>query len=441
MLDLERQKLAALKVLIRELAADIRADLAVELWDGDVIPLAPGGPVDARIRIASSDAVRQVIRAPSLATLFSLYGSGDIDLVGISPMDAASRYDHIRMVEAARRLGKARLARALWPFLVGRSRAIADDAAFGQTEGRVFSQDRDDKAMISFHYDVSNAFYALFLDPEMVYSSAYFLTPETSLADAQLEKLDRICRKLALKPGEHILDIGCGWGALACHAARNYGVTVHGVTLSVEQHAYCQDKITRLGLEDKVRVEVADYRTIRAPEGGFDKIVQIEMFEHLGFENHDLHFETVRRMLAPRGIYLHQASARRATKDLSRFRWSSPYMNFITRYIFPGGELDHIGMTVTNLERHNFEVHDVEAMREHFALTTERWSRNLWDRRGEAEALIGRARSRMWLLYLTLFARGFHRGAVVVFQTVASKRRAGPSAMPLARADLYAGRE
>jgi cyclopropane-fatty-acyl-phospholipid synthase len=437
MFDLERQQLQAMRSLIRMLAAELDANASVKLWNGEVLPLGTSVTSDIELRIASPDVVRSLVRDPSIATLFGLYGSGQIDILGASPYEASASYDHMNAVKVFRKLNKLKLAQVMWPFLLKAGTGAADQTAFGGTQGKVFGKDRDDQAMIRFHYDVSNDFYALFLDREMVYSSAYFRDRDATLDEAQQLKLDRICRKLDLKPGETLLDIGCGWGSLLCHAVRHYGVKAHGVTLSREQHAYCTTKIAALGLEGRATVEIADYREIRSPDGGFSKIAQIEMFEHLGFENHDLHFETVRRLLAPRGLYLHQASVRRATKDISRFRWMTVYMDFITRYIFPGGELDYIGLTATNLERHNFEIHDIEAMREHFALTTAEWARRLWNRRDEAEALAGRERARIWLLYFTLFARGFERGAVQVFQTLASKRRAGPSALPLARADLY----
>ncbi len=161
------------------------------------------------------------------------------------------------------------------------------------------------------------------------------------------------------------------------------------------------------------------------------------MFEHLGIDNHDQHFKDVHRLLRPRGLYLHQASTRRATKDLSKFRKMTPYQQVITTYIFPGGELDHIGMTVTNLERLGFEVHDVEGWREHFQKTCRIWAERLYERREEATAEIGWPRTRLWLLYFTLFSMAFERGTTNVFQTLASKRRTGLSGLPWTRHDLY----
>lgn len=185
-----------------------------------------------------------------------------------------------------------------------------------------------------------------------------------------------------------------------------------------------------------MRVELRDYRSIEGAER-YDKISQIEMFEHLGLDNHETHFLAIRKLLKPRGLYLHQASTRRATRNLAQFRKKTQYMEMITRYIFPGGELDHIGLSTTNLERLGFEVHDVENMREHFALTVQEWERRLAARRAEAVAQVGEQKYRLWQLYFALCGLAFERGPILVYQTLASKRRSGLSGLPLARADLY----
>ena len=208
------------------------------------------------------------------------------------------------------------------------------------------------------------------------------------------------------------------------------------MTLSQQQFDFCQEKIRRLGLSDRVTVELRDYRTLDGPES-FDKIAQIEMFEHLGIDNHDAHFELMHKLLRPRGLYLHQASTRRPTRDLRKFRKPTAYQKVITRFIFPGGELDYIGMTVTNLERHAFEVHDVENWREHFQRTLEIWTARLQENREAAEREIGPTKTRLWLLYFSLFAIAFQRNTCFVFQTLASKRQPGPSGVPMSRADLY----
>jgi cyclopropane-fatty-acyl-phospholipid synthase len=255
------------------------------------------------------------------------------------------------------------------------------------------------------------------------------------LDEAQRVKLDRICKKLRLQPGDQLLDVGCGWGGLLLHAAQAYGAHGHGVTLSKAQFDYATTKVAEMGLGDRVRIELRDYRSIEAPES-YDKVAQVGMFEHVGLDNHDRHFEHVRNLLRPRGLYLHHAITRRATPDISRFRRLTGYQKLISQFIFPGGELDYIGLTVTNLERHGFEVHDVEAMREHYQLTLEHWLERLYQNREIAASEVGETKTRLWLLFFALFARAFERGTVGIFQTLASKRRAGASGLALARGDL-----
>lgn len=425
--------------LIKSIAPKLDADLSVELWNGDILPLGVGARDDIRLLIRKADVVRRLLLKPKLMTVFELYATGDIDLVGGSPLEAVRRWDHLKALEVARGLSKTSVAKALAPFLFSLkdSGTLTSREAFEtDTIQKKPEEGRDDKELIQFHYDVSNDFYALFLDPEMVYSSAYFQEDDTSLEEAQVKKLDMICKRLRLKEGEKLLDIGCGWGALMAHAVVNYGVHAHGVTLSQAQFDFITEKFKKLGITDKVKLELRDYRDIKEDES-YDKISQIEMFEHLGIDNHDQHFKDVHRLLKPRGLYLHQASTRRATKDLSKFRKQTPYQQVITTFIFPGGELDHIGMTVTNLERLGFEVHDVEGWREHFQKTCRIWAERLYERRAEAIAEIGWPRTRLWLLYFALFSMAFERGTTNVFQTLASKRRVGPSGLPWTRHDLY----
>jgi cyclopropane-fatty-acyl-phospholipid synthase len=428
---------AAARAVVSHIAEHLQADLSVQLWDGSVLPLGRGARDDIRIVISSPKAIRRLLFKPGLMTIFELYGAGEITISGGTPLEAVRRWDHLTALALPRKVNKLFLARQALPFLFGGSDVSLGSAAWDSNVAARPEAGRSDMDLIQFHYDVSNRFYGFFLDPEMVYSSAYFETPETSLEDAQIAKLDMICKRLRLKPGEELFDLGAGWGGLICHAARHYGVKALGCTLSQEQFDFTTAKIKSLGLEGQVEIRLADYRTVRDEER-FDAIAQIEMFEHLGIDNHDQHFEDMRRLLKPRGRYLHQASVRRAPVDLSSFRKPTPYQNVITRFIFPGGELDHIGMTVTNLERHGFEVHDVENWREHFQLTLEHWTARLAAHEAEAIAEIGEARTRLWLLYFSLFAMGFERGTCLVFQTLATKRRVGPSGLPFTRRDLYA---
>ncbi|MNQ76800.1 Cyclopropane-fatty-acyl-phospholipid synthase [compost metagenome] len=432
----DRRVIAARRI-VGHIAEHLKADLSLRLWNGEVLPLGPDARDDIQVVIARPSAVRRIILKPTLMTLFELFASGDLKVEGGSPLEAADRWDHGRAVHLTRSLDRWLVAREALPFLLGRGEGEVERLpAWDATGDDGVGQDRSgrrDQDFIQFHYDVGNDFYGLFLDPEMVYSSAYFTSHDATLEAAQQEKLDRICRKLRLKPGQRMLDVGCGWGGLSCWAASKYGVHVHGVTLSQAQLDFARAKVERLGLSDRVTLELKDYREVD-DRGAYDAIAQVEMFEHAGFANHERHFEQMRRLLKPGGLYFHQASVRRGGKGELR---PTPTTKVITRFIFPGGELDTIGMTVTNLGRLGFETLDVEDMREHFELSLREWTRRLYERRADAYRLAGEARTRLWLIYFALFAKGFERGAVQVYQTVAQKRRAGPSGLPLDRASLY----
>lgn len=430
------RRIIAARRIVGHIAQHLQADLSLRLWNGEVLPLGPGARDDIQIVVTRPSAVRRLILKPGLMTLFELIAVGDLKVEGGSPLDAADRWDHGRAVHLKRAIDRWLVAREALPFLLGGRDDVEALPAWDATGDDGVGRDRSgrrDQDFIQFHYDVGNDFYGLFLDPEMVYSSAYFTHHDATLEAAQREKLDRICRKLRLKPGQRLLDVGCGWGGLSCWAASKYGVHVHGVTLSQAQLDFARAKVERMGLSDKVTLELKDYREVDAA-GAYDAIAQVEMFEHAGFANHERHFEQMRRLLKPGGLYFHQASVRRGGKDRLR---PTPTTRVITRFIFPGGELDTIGMTVTNLGRLGFETLDVEDMREHFELSLREWTRRLYDRREAAYGLAGEARTRLWLVYFALFAKGFERGAVQVYQTVAQKRRAGPSGLPLDRASLY----
>lgn len=436
----ETARLREIRALVSEISPVLQADLSLELWTGEVLPLGPGARDDVRIVVRSPSAVQRLLRKPRLMTIFELYAEEEVDITGASPLEATNRWDHTKALKAGRLFSKARLARAALPFLFGGAAKASDLPDFTASVSHEYAKGRDDKELIQFHYDVSNEFYGLFLDPEMVYSSAYFPTADATLAEAQRNKLDRICRKLQLKPDEKLLDIGSGWGGLICHAAKHFGVTAQGVTLSERQLEFCNAKIAREGLGDRVKVELRDYRTLEGKQQ-FDAIAQIEMFEHVGLDNHDRHFIHMKSLMNAGGRYLHQASVRRAILDVSKFRKETPYMGIIRRFIFPGGEMDHIGMTATNLERHGFEIHDIEPMRMHFHLTLKHWVDNLWANREEASRIAGWPRTRLWLLYLSMCCKSFERGVINVFQTVATKRVNGPSLLPLTRAEWFARTE
>ena len=282
---------------------------------------------------------------------------------------------------------------------------------------------------------MSNEFYRLFLDPEMVYTCAYFRPTGTTISRRRrADKLDMICRKLRLKPGERLLDIGCGWGALICHAAQHYGVPATGVTLAEEQAELAREKVARLGPAGSGRVILQDFTQM---EGEFDKISSIGMFEHVGIANYPTYFRDRPPAAEARAACTCITHRPPAKRDDEAFGEACREYTALTRYIFPGGELDHLGMSIANLERYGFEVHDVEAWREHYQRTCRAVVRPVPARMPEAEAEIGSVKTRLWLAYLAGCSLAFQRNTVGIFQTLASKRVKGRAELPPTRADLY----
>ncbi len=276
------------------------------------------------------------------------------------------------------------------------------------------------------HYDVSNRFYELLLGPSLVYSCAYFASPDDSLETAQERKLELICRKLRLQPGERLLDIGCGWGSLVIHAAAHHGVRALGVTLSEPQAELANRRIEAAGLSDRAEVRVLDYREIE--EQPFDKIASVGMYEHVGRSQIDTYVDAVRRLLRPGGLFLNHGITRLHAAP-------SRGPTFIGRYVFPDGELHPVNDIIGALEAGGFEIRDVESLREHYALTLRRWVANLAAGRDEAVAEVGSERERVWRLYMLGSAQGFEGGEIGVYQTLAALDGAA-HALPLDRADL-----
>ncbi len=315
-------------------------------------------------------------------------------------------------------------------------RPPAPPASQARVRGRLHSQDRDRDA-ISHHYDVSNAFYALWLDARMVYSCAYFRQDADSLEQAQVQKLDHICTKLRLAPGERFLDVGCGWGALAIHAAKEYGVDATGITLSKNQHALAVERIRAAGLEGRCRVLLQDYRD-HPGEGIYDKVASVGMFEHVGLRHFGEYFGAIRRLLKERGLFLNHGITSSDAQDRTVGLGAG---EFIDRYVFPKGELAHLGRVVKEMGRQDFEIADVESLRPHYARTLSRWSDNFEARYGDAVREADERTARIWRLYLAGCAHAFERGWINVYQVLAAKQcEPGPTALPLTRDWMYTGR-
>jgi len=321
-------------------------------------------------------------------------------------------------------------------------------------QGKLHSRERDIQA-IRFHYNVSNEFYALWLDRLMQYSCGYFPTATEDLDTAQAKKIEYICHKLRLKPGEKLLDIGCGWGGLAITAAQNYGVNVLGVTLSDKQASYAQKRAASLGLDDQVHIEMRDYRDLERES--FDKIISVGMFEHVGLTHLPEYFAQVHRLLKPGGLFLNHGISRTAqASDLTHLKGLNgdhctprPVQSYFERkvlgigsfsqhYIFPDGELVPVSEANLIAEAAGFEVRDVENLREHYALTLRNWVSRLEAHQTEASALVGEPVYRTWRLYMSFCAVQFEAGQIAVNQTLLAKPANGRVPLPMSRADLYA---
>ncbi|MFA7761065.1 class I SAM-dependent methyltransferase [Streptomyces sp. NPDC048723] len=290
--------------------------------------------------------------------------------------------------------------------------------------GARHSKGRDRRA-VSHHYDVGNDFYERVLGPSMVYSCAYW-SPGSTLEQAQYDKLDLVCRKLALRPGDRLLDVGCGWGSMALHAAREYGVRVTGVTLSREQAVYARKRVADEGLTDLVDIRIQDYRDVK--DGPYEAISSIGMAEHVGADRYRDYARTLHALLRPGGRLLNHQIARRPEPDEEAYRVDE----FIDAYVFPDGELSPLGTTVGELERAGFEVRDVEALREHYGLTLRAWVARLEEHWAEAVRLTSPGRARVWQLYMAACALGFERGRLGVNQVLAVRPTAsGDARLPL----------
>jgi cyclopropane-fatty-acyl-phospholipid synthase len=272
---------------------------------------------------------------------------------------------------------------------------------------------------VAFHYDLPAEFYALFLDPRMVYTCAYYRRPDGDLATAQEDKLDLVCRKLALVPGERLLDLGCGWGALVQWAAERWDVEACGVTLSAAQATWARDAVRRAGLASRVRIEHGDWRDVAA-DRPYDKIAAVGLIEHIAASEYDRYFAHVHRLLAPGGRFMnHGITCRPGARHTSE-------MAFLQRHVFPGGGLAPVGAVVGGLERAGFEIADVEDLRPHYARTTRQWVERLQANAERAGALVGERVYRTFLVYLAGASVAFEEGWIALHQVVAARRGAAP---------------
>lgn len=393
-------------VLERILGAPL--GIRVRGWDG-----SEAGPSNAPMLVISSRrAIRRLLWQPNELGLARAYVSGELDVEGdlyevltaLAPLiDSSSRSrvtlspgDRGELMKAAVVLG------AVGPQL----HPPPEEASL---HGRRHSRSRDRDA-IRHHYDVGNDFYRIVLGPSLVYSCAYWDTPDATLETAQAAKMHLICTKLGLRPGMRLLDVGCGWGSMAIHAAREFGVSVVGVTLSGEQAELARKRVVEAGLAGQVDIRLQDYRDVA--DGPFDAISSIGMAEHVGPDQFERYARTLYQLLRPGGRLLNHQIARRPGPRRT-------FPTFISAYVFPDGELSPVGSTVQSLEEAGFEVRDLESLREHYALTLRQWVANLtgqWDR---IVRLAGPGRARVWRLYMAGSALAFEAGRIGVNQVLA----------------------
>lgn len=396
---------------LRPLLVDLlgpEPDVRVVLWDGSAFGRAdPVGTITVRSR----DALRHMLWAPGELGLARAYVSGALDVDGdvirlLEVLREVPGHTDARTTRLRSAVHVAQAARAAGA--LGRRPAPPPEEA--RPRGRRHSKARDARA-ISHHYDVGNEFYELVLGPAMTYSCARFPVEGMALEQAQADKHELICRKLGLheRPGQRLLDVGCGWGSMAVHAATHHQAEVVGITISREQAARARERVAEAGVDDRVEIRLQDYRDLGGER--FDAVSSIGMFEHVGKARTAEYFGILRGLLADQGRLLNHA--------ISSVRGSRlPRRSFTYRYVFPDGELLDVADVCSAMESAGFEVRDVESLREHYARTLRHWVANLeagWDR---AVALVGEARARVWRLYMAGSAVGFEDGGIGLHQVL-----------------------
>lgn len=396
--------------------------VGLRTWDG-----TRAGPEDApTVVLRNRRALRRLLYAPGELGLARAYVTGDLDVEG----DLADGFRRIWALTRAGELNRAKLGPREWAEAVRLAARLGvaglppkPPAEEARLSGKLHSLLRD-RSAIAHHYDLSNAFYQLLMDESMAYSCAYFTSETQSLEQAQHDKLELICRKLGLRPGMRLLDVGCGWGSLVVHAAKHHGVEAVGITLSAEQLQHIRGRLAQHDLEDRVEVRRQDYREL--PDGPFDAVASIEMGEHVGEVNYPAYAATLHRMVKPGGRVLLQ--------QMSRGNVAPGGGAFIERYIAPDMTMRPVGRTIDHLETAGLEVRDVHALREHYVWTVRAWAATLEENWADVVALIGETGARVWRLYLVGGALAFEENRMGVDQILAVRPgEHGASGMPATR--------
>ncbi len=378
--------------------------LRLQLWNGRHFDFSTRAP-EVTIRVPTPSSLTYLLN-PTLDNLGRAYVEGKLEVEG-----------HLRaVIEVANTLAE---------------QGFEHGSRFGQLfKPRAHSRKLDASA-IQYHYDVSNAFYQCFLDPNMVYSCAYYESGTEDLATAQIKKIDHILNKIQVKPGEHLLDIGCGWGALVIRAAQRYGARCTGITLSKNQYALATERVAAAGLSDRVRIELVDYRDI---DGRFDRITSVGMFEHVGLKNLPLYFSRMRDLLADDGLAMNHGICTTNT-DHATARYGAG--EFIEHYVFPEGELPHIGTVLMAMQDGGLEALDVENLRRHYARTCATWADNFERNAERIRTQVDERRYRIWRIYLAGCAHAFENDWISLYQVVCSKAGRSAKTLPWSRRYMY----
>lgn len=379
--------------------------LRVQLWNGRYFDLSPRAP-EVTIHVPRASALPYLLN-PSLANLGRAYVEGKLEVEG--HLGAMIDVAH-GLAERALPISARRPTRWLNPLSHTRSK---------------------DAAAIAYHYDVSNAFYAAFLDPGMVYSCAYFESGTEDLATAQLKKIDHILTKIRVRPGDRLLDIGCGWGSLAMRAAEKFGAISTGITLSKNQHALATERVRAAGLSDRVSIRLEDYRDV---SGKYDRITSVGMFEHVGLKNLPLYFSAITRLLTDDGLVMNHGIT---TTDIREGDARHGAGDFINTYVFPQGELPHISKVLKTMQESGLETLDVENLRRHYARTCSLWAENFERNAAHIRSLVNERRYRIWRVYLAGCAHAFQHDWISLYQVVCGKSGRDAGGLGWSRRYMY----
>ncbi|HEX5104459.1 MAG TPA: cyclopropane-fatty-acyl-phospholipid synthase family protein [Pirellulaceae bacterium] len=412
---------------LRELSQGFESrDFAVRFWNGWTWEPDAGQEAKCTLVLKHPGAVRQMFWRPNKAAFGEAYIYDDFDIEG----DVLAIFRWIRYLQLHKPAGLNYLRKAAQILRMPNQSTRRQGRGSAALAGSQHSESRDKQA-IQYHYDeIPSEFYAVILDKYMQYTCGYFASPDDDIDTAQERKLDYICRKLRLRPGERLIDFGCGWGGLITFAAKHYGVQAVGVTISKEQMAWATRLIEQEGVGDRCRLEFCDYRKVPEAEK-YDKAVSVGFIEHLGERMMPTFFGKVRRLLRPNGLYLHHGIT------LKPFSPYPDWRAFTVKYVFPDGELVPINRTVDQLAKAGFEVRDVESLREHYMLTLDRWLRRLEASADQVRELTDEVTYRIFRIYLAGALSGFRWGIYNLHQTLVVNSGEDVSGLPLARADWY----